>query len=125
MQPQTQTQHQKFKVNDRVRISIHKGLFEKGSTVNWSEEIFEIANIVRQTRPVVYQIKDLAGNLIKGGFYEEQLQKTAQKVYRIEKVLRRRKDSKGMQEVLVRWSGYSNKFDSWIPASDILHSGNI
>ena len=35
----------KFKVADHVRISKYKNIFAKGSTPNWSEEIFLIKGI--------------------------------------------------------------------------------
>ena len=54
-----------FHIGDKVRISVNKRLFEKGSTSNWSEEIFEISNVVKTTNPIVYKIKDLADEEIK------------------------------------------------------------
>ena len=35
----------KFKVGDHVRISKYKNIFVKGSTLNWSEEIFVVKKI--------------------------------------------------------------------------------
>ena len=106
-----------LKIGDKVRISIQKKLFEKGATANWSEEIFEITEVL-PTQPIVYRIKDLIGEAIDGSFYREQLQKTDQSVYRIERILHRRGN-----EVLVKWSGYPDNFNSWIPRTDVLHSG--
>ena len=111
----------KFVHGDTVRISVHKRLFEKGATANWSEEVFEVSDIL-PTRPITYQLQDLAGEKIKGSFYNEQLQKTDQSIYRIDKVLRRRKRN-GVNEALVRWSGYPDKFNQWIPKASIHHSG--
>ena len=62
---------------------------------------------------------------IDGGFYREQLQKTDQEIYRIDKVVRKRKLANGAQESLVRWSGYPDKFNSWIPSNDVQHSRNV
>ena len=112
-----------FHIGDKVRISVNKRLFEKGSTSNWSEEIFEISNVVKSTNPTVYKIKDLADEEIKGHFYKEQLQKTEQSIYRIERVIRKRRKRDGTQEALVKWVGYGDKFNSWMPAADILKSG--
>jgi len=41
---------------------------------------------------VTYSIKDLKGENIEGSFYEQELQKSSQEVFRIEKVLK--KDTK-------------------------------
>ena len=108
-----------LQIGDKVRISIHKRLFEKGATANWSEEIFEIYD-VEALKPTVYRIKDLAGEEIDGIFYREQLQKTDQSIYRIDRIARKRPRT---GEVLVKWSGYPDKFNSWIPETDVLHSG--
>ena len=108
----------RFSVGDKVRISINKSLFTKGATANWSEEIFTIKRIRRDTNPVVYELEDLAGEEVKGGFYNEQLQKTSQEIYRVDKIIRKRGN-----EVLVKWSGYPDKFNSWMPSNVILRSG--
>ena len=112
-----------LEVGDKVRISLHKRHFEKGATANWSEEIFQITKSVN-TQPIVYKLKDLADEEIEGGFYREQLQKTNQEIYRIDKVVRKRKLKNGNEESLVRWSGYPDKFNSWIPSNDVQHSRN-
>ena len=113
-----------LKIGDKVRISLHKRHFEKGSTANWSEEIFQIVEIMKDYKPIVYKLEDLAGEEIHGGFYREQLQKTDQEIYRIDRVIRKRKMADGTQESLVRWSGYSDKFDSWMPSDDVMRSRN-
>ena len=58
---------------------------------NWSEEISVISKI-KNTVPWTYVINDLNGKEIIGTFYEKELQKTNQKVFRIEKVLRKKGD---------------------------------
>ena len=111
-----------FNVGDRVRISLQKKLFEKGATPNWSEEIFEVSEVISYTSPVTYKIKDLTGEVLEGAFYTQQLQKTNQEIYRVDKVIRRRQRN-GVEEVYVRWSGYPDKFNQWILAADVYHSG--
>lgn len=105
----------KYKIGDKVRISKKKGKFEKGYTPRWTEEIFEIY-MVQNTNPVTYKITDLNGDEIDGSFYEEELQKTSQEVFRIEKILRRNNKNK---MVLVKWKGYPDSFNSWIPMKNI------
>ena len=114
-----------LEVGDKVRITLHKRHFEKGATANWSEEIFEISEVMKNYKPVVYKLKDLADEQIDGGFYREQLQKTNQEIYRIDKVVRKRKLTDGKSESLVRWAGYPDKFNSWIPSDDVQHSKNL
>ncbi|XP_062505850.1 uncharacterized protein LOC134182463 [Corticium candelabrum] len=93
-----------FKGGDRVRITKKKTTFEKGYTPNWTEEVFEIVNI-QNTNPVTCMVKDLNGEPVDGFFYEPELQKTTQDVFRIEK--------KGSQ-AFVKWKGYPNTFNSWV-----------
>ena len=56
---------------------------------NWSEEVFVI-NKIKNIVPRTYIINDLNGEEIIGTFYEKELQKTNQKEFRIEKVLKRK-----------------------------------
>ena len=108
----------KFKVGDKVRISKYKrNVFDKGYTPNWTEEVFTVDKI-QYTNPITYKIKDLMGEDIKGSFYEPELLKAKQDVFRIDKVIQR--DYKKKQ-ALVKWKGYSDEFNSWIPMKDLKH----
>ena len=105
----------KFKVGDYVRISKYKKIFAKRYLPNWSEEFFVIDRI-KKTVPWTYVINDLNGEEITGTFYENELQKTNQKEFRIEKVIKRKGD-----KLYVKWKGYDNSFDSWINKNDIIN----
>ena len=81
----------------------------------WGSSIFPSCTLIRG----IYR-----KSLLDGTFYEPELQKIIKNnyVYRVEKILRKRK-RKGVVEYLVRWKGYENpKFDSWIQERDILKS---
>ena len=109
---------QKFAIGDKVRISKYKRrVFDKGYTPNWTEEVF-VVNKVIPTKPVTYEIIDSMGEKIEGSFYEKELQKAKQQTFRIEKVLRR--DNK-KKMALLKWSGYSDKFNSWINFKDLVN----
>ena len=104
----------KFFVGDHVRISKFKRkVFDKGFTPNWTEEIF-VVDEIRYTDPITYKLKDLLGEEIKGAFYEQEMMKAKQEIFRIEKVIRK---SKG--KALVKWSGYPEKFNSWVDESEL------
>ena len=96
----------KFKVGDHVRICKYKNIFGKRYMPNWSEEIFIIKKI-KNTVPWTYVLNDLNGEKIIGPFYESELQKTDQKEFRIEKVLKKKGD-----KLYVKWKGYDNSFNS-------------
>ena len=104
----------KFKVGDYVRISKYKNIFAKGYMPNWSEEVFVIKK-VKNTVPWTYVINDLNGEEMTGTFYEKELQKTNEKEFRIEKVIRRKGD-----KLYVKWKGYNNSFNSWIDKTNLV-----
>ena len=98
----------KFRIGDRVRISKFKRkLFDKGFTPNWTEEIFVIDGKLN-TKPVTYRLVDLQGEAVTGSFYEQELQRSSQEIFRIEKVILR--DNK-RKLALVKWRGYPDKFN--------------
>ena len=107
----------KFEIGDRVRVSRIKGLFEKGYLPNWSEALYTVHK-VRATDPITYILEDMNGDIVTGGFYTEELQKSKQEVFRIEKVLETKK-IKGIDHGLVKWLGYNKKFNEWKPISEI------
>ena len=105
----------KFKVGDSVRITKYKSVFAKGYLPNWTTEMFKISK-VNQTLPITYDLVDLGDEEITGKFYEEELAifNNIKEVYRIEKIIKRR-TRKGIKEIFVKWYGYPEKFNSWIP----------
>ena len=104
----------KYAVGDKVRITKKKKHFEKGYTPNWTEEIFSISKI-QHTDPITYRITDYNNEEIDGTFYEQELQKSTQEVFRIEKIIKK----KGNKS-LVKWKGYSDEFNSWIDNTDLV-----
>ena len=104
----------KFKVGDHVRIAKYKNIFAKGYTPNWSEEVFVIKEI-KNTVPRTYAINDLNSDEVIGTFYENELQKTNQQEFRIEKVMKKKGD-----ELYAKWKGYDNSFNSWIDKKDLV-----
>ena len=85
---ETSKQKPKFKIGGKVRISKYKRkVFDKGYTENWSEELFTVDKI-QYTNPITYKLKDLNDEEIKGSFYEPELLKAKQEVFRIDKVIR-------------------------------------
>ena len=54
------------------------------------------------TIPVIYNITDYNGEEIQGSFYEQEVQKTSQSTFRIEKILKRQE-----YKFLVKMDGIS------------------
>jgi hypothetical protein len=80
----------KFKIGDKVRMSRKKGKFEKGHHPNWTEQLF-IVDEVQDTIPITYKVKNLLDEKIEGSVYEKELQKSDQEVFRVEKVITKKK----------------------------------
>ena len=76
--------------------------------------MFTISKI-QLTIPVTYKITDYIGEEIQGSFYEQELQKSSQDVFQIEKVLRRKGDKS-----LVKWMGYPKSSNSWVDSKAIV-----
>ena len=75
----------KFSIGDNVRITKAKKTFDKGYTQRWMEEVFTIYKI-QLTIPVTCKITDCNEEEIQDSFYEQDLQKTKQDIFRIEKI---------------------------------------
>ena len=113
-----------FNTGDKVRLSLARVHFQKGFDRKWTEEIFIIDKRIA-SHPPRYRVIDLNKEKVDGSFYEQEMQRamvTDNDLYKIEKVLRHR-IRQGKREALVRWLGYSKKFDSWIKAAEIRKYG--
>ena len=103
----------KFGFTDR--ISKYKNIFAKGYVPKkWSEEVFIITK-VKNTVTLTYVFINLKGEEIVGTFYKKKLQKTNQKEFRVERIIKIKSNKQ-----YVKWKGYDNSFNSWIDNKDIL-----
>ncbi|GFY27985.1 putative uncharacterized transposon-derived protein F54H12.3 [Trichonephila clavipes] len=103
----------RFKIGDIVRINKQKLHFEKGYEQNWRRELFIVFEIVQRI-PIVYRLKDLQGEEIKGTYYEAELQKVVDSgFYPVENVIKQRKRG-GITEYFVKFLGYPEKFNDWV-----------
>ena len=69
----------------------------------------------------MYKIADYHREELEGTFYEQELQniiKKASDFYRTEKVIKSRLSGK-RREYLVKFLGYSNDFNSWVPEDNV------
>ncbi|RWR98921.1 hypothetical protein B4U79_01436 [Dinothrombium tinctorium] len=113
----------KFKDGDKVRIRYKLNPFDKGYYPNWSDSVYTVKDVLsRHKRPLV-KISDESGRKIENRFYPEEVQKIKGDVFRIEKIIKRRKRG-GKTEYFVKWLNHSSDFNSWISADDIVSTQN-
>lgn len=122
----------RFKIGDLVRIAKYKTPFGKGYYQSFKETIYEISEVLTHMPIVMYKLKNTETNQPEiGTWYAEELQlvakdfHTSDNVFKIEKILKRRINPKTKkEEVLIKWKNWSNKFNSWEPASAIKDINN-
>ena len=68
---------------------------------------------------MTYRIKEENRKLIKGSFYEKELQKTQRKkVFEIEHLIDTR-IFRGRPQTLVKWKGYPDSYNKWLYNRDM------
>ena len=109
----------KYKVGDLVRVSFLRRAFQREYDERWSRELFVVNQRFMSDSIPQYRLKDYAGEVVSGVFYQEQLKKAYdQDRYLVETVLRSRK-RRGQKQLLVRWRGWPSKYDSWVDETDV------
>ena len=116
----------KFKRGDFVKIFKQKGPFTKGYTKNATTEHFKIYHIDRSLSKDRYYLKDLMGEKVIGSFYEEYLVRftpSDDEIYKIDPNFKdfKRKNIRGKPHIFVKWLGWPNKFNQWLPLSEVQH----
>jgi hypothetical protein len=114
--------YNRYKIGDNVRISRLRSTFPSKYGANWTFEIFKIKRaFVREGLPV-YKLVDWNNELIKGIFYENEINKITPKdneFYHIDQILKRRKRGKKITHYFVSWKGWPATFNQWITAAQM------
>jgi hypothetical protein len=111
-----------FEIGDLVRLSHQNTPFRRGYNEQFTEELFRVCNKI-PSHPPRYKVQDLADQIIKGSFYKEELQKVnvtdpEDIQFKIERVIST-KTVNGQRLSLVKWYGYADSFNSYVPVSEI------
>jgi hypothetical protein len=111
----------RFKIGEYVRLSKLKGPFAKGYRGNWTEEVFVIHKLIESYPYARYEVKDWGDEVLKGTFYEHELQSVgieAGRYWKVERVIKSKKVGR-RTKYLVKWEGYPETLNSWVDESDI------
>jgi len=86
-------------------------------------QLFQVAEVRAEIKPVMYKLVDLMKDPVKGVFYREQLTKSpapkAEDYFFVEKILGKKK-IKGVVHLLVKYLYYPNKFNQYVPETNFL-----
>lgn len=108
-----------YKVGDTVRIVKLKNKFARGYNEQQQQEIFKIKEVKTKQRIPMYVLETYNGDeTITGSFYDNELVKISGDVFRIDKVIKKRKRM-GNVEYFVKWKGFNDNYNSWINAADV------
>ena len=110
-----------FVLGDTVKIATAKTRFTREWQEKFGNETFEVIKRKVVDGVPMYLLKDGTGETIKGFFYEPEMTKVIvpeDKVYKFEKVLKTRR-RRGKTEHFVKFQGFPNKYNEWIPAENV------
>lgn len=105
---------------DKVRVRYKPSTFDKGYYPNWTDEIFDVEKVIKDKHKSFYKLKDHNNESLNRRFYPEEIQKVRENLYRVEKIIRRRKKGNTV-EYLVKWLNHPHSENSWIPADDVVN----
>ena len=81
---------------------------------DWPKDVFVITK-VKNIVPWTYAISDLNREETFGTLYKKELEKTNQKEFRVEKIIKRKRD-----KLYLKWKNYDNSFNRCIGKKDIV-----
>jgi transposase InsO family protein len=113
----------RFRVGDVVRLKTESKKISSSARAYAEQFHGEYYRIVRinRTLPVpLYYLRSLDdGEFIEGGMYANELQRQRGDVYKIERVLGRRRRN-GREELLVKWKYFGDRWNQWVPRADVV-----
>ena len=116
----------KFHLTDRVRVSYLATTFDRAYDERWSKVIYTITGRRMDQGFQKYKLKSWNNDPVFGEFYKEELQKVAgveDAEYEIERVMKQRMvgpRNARRREILVKWMGWPETYNSWIPEEDLV-----
>ena len=113
----------KFEILDYVRLAVVKPIFEKGTTENYTREVFKIIAIDDRQSPITYSLEDLKGEEMTGKSYEAELVKSELPEFKeFEEVLKMKTENR-IKKYLVHYKGWDKKWDEWKTEAEVKAMG--
>lgn len=112
----------RFNVDDTVRITYTPSGFNRKYDQKWSSEIFKVAERFHRYHIPIYKVKDLNEEILKGTFYQSELQHVdylPEATFKIEKILKYKGRGR-KKKALVKWLDWPSRFNQWIDASAVI-----
>ncbi len=112
-----------LQVGDHVHVDFGPATFGKSyDTRNY--QVYKVVRIDAGKSPPLFKLVDLRDDPIVGYFYREQLTKTMEpkdgETFRVEKIIKSETRDNGELYHYVKYTHYPNKFNQWIPASNMV-----
>lgn len=115
----------KYKIGDTVRVKIDAKVITQQSRAyarQFKGEYFKIVRVNRNFPIPMYYIQSWdTDEIIRGGFYENELQPVSDEVFKIEREIRTRGRGRNKQS-LVKWKYFGDRHNSWVPSSDVTET---
>lgn len=113
----------KFDLGDSVRIKKLVANFGRGYHQQFKRELFKIVKIDLRMPIPMYVIQSLDDDeIVEGKFYSNELQKVKGDIFKVEKIVKRRRKKDGSIELFIKWMDFSSRHNSWIPATNLYQS---
>lgn len=113
----------KFAIGDYVRLSVVKPIFEKGTTENYTREVFKITGIDDGQSPITYSLEDLKGEEMTGKSYEAELVKSGLPEFKeFEEVVETKTENR-IKKYLVHYKGWGKKWEEWKTEAEVKAMG--
>jgi len=112
----------KFDINDGVRVNFVRKAFDKEYFEQNSPAVYFISTRYNRGNVHRYRLKTDRNHPLDGTFLADQLQRARvnnETEYRIDHVIRYRRIN-GVLHAYVKWRGYDNSYNSYIPAAHVV-----
>ncbi len=102
-----------YRVGDMVYIDWKTDRMNRSYKVRRGN-VYRVARVNTISKPYLYLLEDIFGRPREGYFYGRELTRALDADLKIDKVLKRKTDSRGQKMALVSFQGYNESFNRWI-----------